>query len=42
MLDKYYANRGWDRESGLLQVEKLREMGMEDLIPTLEKEGLLA
>jgi len=33
MLDKYYAMRGWD-ESGVPTPEKLKELGLEDMIET--------
>jgi len=41
MLDDLYTRRGWDLESGLVRGETLRELRMEELIPTLESEGLL-
>ncbi|MEM2971243.1 MAG: aldehyde ferredoxin oxidoreductase family protein [Candidatus Bathyarchaeia archaeon] len=35
LLDDYYAVRGWTRE-GIPTIEKLKELGMEDLIPIVE------
>ncbi len=31
MLDDYYDERGWDRERGAPTLEKLRELGLEDV-----------
>jgi aldehyde:ferredoxin oxidoreductase len=36
LLDDYYMSRGWTRE-GIPTVEKLKELGMEDLIPIVER-----
>ena len=41
MVDDYYARRGWDRETGLVERQTLVELGIEDLAPPLEAEGLL-
>jgi aldehyde:ferredoxin oxidoreductase len=35
LLDDYYMARGWTRE-GIPTVEKLKELGMDDLIPIVE------
>ena len=32
MLDDYYEERGWDSESGVPTLEKLRELGLEDFL----------
>jgi aldehyde:ferredoxin oxidoreductase len=35
MKDTYYHLRGWDRDTGIPNQEKLRELDLEDLIPDL-------
>jgi aldehyde:ferredoxin oxidoreductase len=35
MKDAYYEFRGWDRRSGIPTQEKLRQVGLEELIPDL-------
>ena len=35
ILDKYYADRGWDVEKGIPTEEKLRELGLEDIAEKL-------
>jgi len=35
MLQEYYAVRGWDPATGRPTVEKLRELGLDDLVPDL-------
>ncbi len=35
LLDRYYQLRGWDHQTGKPTVEKLRELGLEDVIPEL-------
>jgi len=35
LLDHYYEVRGWDRETGKPCPEKLRELGLENVIPDL-------
>jgi aldehyde:ferredoxin oxidoreductase len=36
LLDDYYMARGWNRE-GVPTIEKLKELGMEDLIYIVEE-----
>jgi aldehyde:ferredoxin oxidoreductase len=36
LLDDYYASRGWTRE-GIPTTEKLKELGMDDLLPLAEE-----
>jgi aldehyde:ferredoxin oxidoreductase len=36
LLDDYYEAHGWTKE-GIPPVEKLRELGMEDLVSIVEK-----
>lgn len=33
MLDEYYELRGWDRKTGIPKLEKIRELGVEELAP---------
>jgi aldehyde:ferredoxin oxidoreductase len=33
MLDEYYCERGWDKETGLPTKESLKNLGLENLIP---------
>lgn len=33
MLDEYYELRGWDRKTGVPKLEKIRELGVEELAP---------
>jgi aldehyde:ferredoxin oxidoreductase len=35
-LDDYYAVRGWTKE-GIPTVEKLKELGLRDLVPIVKK-----
>jgi aldehyde:ferredoxin oxidoreductase len=35
MKDAYYDFRGWDRATGIPTQEKLRELGLDDLIPDI-------
>jgi aldehyde:ferredoxin oxidoreductase len=35
LLDDYYEERGWDRVRGIPTKEKLKELGLEDIIPDL-------
>jgi len=42
LKDEYYEYHGWDKETSLQRREKLEELGMEDVIGVLEKEGALA
>ena len=39
MRDTYYQLRGWDPETGLQTKERLKALGMDDLIPDLEGTG---
>ena len=36
-LDDYYDERGWDIETGIPTKEKLIELGLEEMVPDLEK-----
>lgn len=38
VLDEYYEYHGWDKRTGLQQRQKLEELGLEDIIPILERE----
>ena len=40
--DEYYALRGWDVPTGLQTRDRLRELGLEDIVDDLEDHGLLA
>ncbi len=42
LKDEYYEYHGWDKVTSLQRREKLEELGMEDVIKVLEKEGGLA
>ena len=42
MREKYYTLRGWDPETGLQTAETLQQLKLSDLIPELEKGGLVA
>jgi aldehyde:ferredoxin oxidoreductase len=35
MKDAYYAFRGWDKATGIPTPDKLRELGLQDLIDDL-------
>ena len=35
LLDHYYEARGWDNETGKPTADKLKELGLEDVIPDL-------
>jgi len=37
--DEYYDYHGWDKATGLQRREKLKEMGLEDVIEVLERES---
>ena len=37
MLDDYYRLRGWENKSGIPTSKKLEELGLEELIPTIQK-----
>ncbi len=41
MMDEYYSIRGWDVESGFQKTEKLKELGLSDTIPRLQKRNLV-
>jgi aldehyde:ferredoxin oxidoreductase len=41
MLDEYYAERGWDVETGLQRRETLEKLGLEDVADDLERRGRL-
>jgi aldehyde:ferredoxin oxidoreductase len=36
LLDEYYSARGWDLESGWPKPDRLRELGLEEMVPELE------
>lgn len=38
VLDEYYEYHGWDKGTGLQKREKLVELGLEEIIPVLERE----
>ena len=40
MLDEYYQLRGWDISTGLLMSEKLITLGLNEIVPALERQGL--
>jgi len=35
LLDAYYKFRGWDQKTGIPTAEKLKEIGLEDIITKL-------
>jgi aldehyde:ferredoxin oxidoreductase len=37
LLDEYYSARGWDLEFGWPQADQLRELGLEEVIPELDR-----
>ncbi len=37
LLDEYYSARGWDLEFGWPQADQLGELGLEEVIPELER-----
>ena len=39
--DEYYQARGWDVATGLQTKSKLAELGLQDIVPDLEKRGLV-
>jgi aldehyde:ferredoxin oxidoreductase len=41
LMDEYYALRRWDVDSGLLTVEGLERLGLEDIIPILRSRKLI-
>jgi len=42
MLEEYYAIRGWDVKTGLQKRKTLEELKLADMIPDMEKQGLVA
>jgi len=36
MLDEYYKERGWDLETGLIPIKKLKELGLRDVANQIE------
>jgi len=42
LLDEYYDARGWDRETGCPQKDKLESLGLMDIADELEKMGKLS
>ena len=41
MLDEYYQLRDWDTSTGLLRSEKLIALGLNEIVPALEQQGLV-
>ncbi|HEY96114.1 MAG TPA: hypothetical protein G4O15_14390 [Dehalococcoidia bacterium] len=41
MLDEYYRLRGWDINTGLPTKDKLNELGLNEIVPALEQQGLV-
>jgi aldehyde:ferredoxin oxidoreductase len=41
VLDEYYEARGWDKESGLPTMQKLQELGLDDVASDLQKRGFI-
>jgi len=41
LIDEYYDLRGWDKETGFISEEKLKELGMTDVLKVLKDEGLV-
>jgi aldehyde:ferredoxin oxidoreductase len=41
MLDEYYQLRDWDISTGLLRSEKLIALGLNEIVPALERQGLV-
>ncbi len=41
MVDEYYELRGWDKKTGFIAEEKLKELEMDDILSALEPEGLI-
>ena len=39
LLDQYYEARGWNKETGIPEKSKLEELGLEEAISVLQKEG---
>jgi aldehyde:ferredoxin oxidoreductase len=42
MLDEYYAERGWNPETGIPRIETLKELGLEDVAEEMIKLGILS
>jgi aldehyde:ferredoxin oxidoreductase len=40
MLDEYYAERGWNLETGMPKAEKLRRIGLQHVIEDLRRNGI--
>lgn len=41
LIDEYYDLRGWDKETGFITEEKLKELGMTTVLKVLKDEGLV-
>ena len=41
MMDEYYTLRGWDVKTGLQKRERLKTLELSDIIPEIQKRGLL-
>jgi len=41
MLDEYYQLRGWNIKTGQPTAEKLNGLGLKELVPDLERQGLV-
>ena len=37
LLDEYYSARGWDLEFGWPQADKLRQLGLDEIVPELDE-----
>jgi aldehyde:ferredoxin oxidoreductase len=42
MLEEYYAIRGWDVKTGLQKRKTLEDLKLADMIPGMQKLGLVA
>jgi hypothetical protein len=42
MKSEYYELRGWGIQSGLPKLDRLKELGLEDIAEDLQKKDLLA
>lgn len=41
MKDEYYLLRGWDVATGLQTTEKLKELGLKDIVQDLKQNGIV-
>ena len=42
MMDEYYLMRGWDVKTGLQRRKTLDELALSDMLPEMQKGGLLS